>query len=269
MIPVLVARGTLLAPTWRPSAGATSRRTRTTPTRRTWIGCPSSSSARSTCAGHAGGQDWGGLIGLRLLGRPERFAGSDRQYRPPDGRRPHERRLLAGSSSRRSRPRSPSAHHRRRVHEHAGRRGWSPRMTRPSPTTPSRRAARSSRPWCRPRPMTRPTTTTRLRGRCCARSRSLSSARSATRTHHQRGDAVFRHEVPARPPAHTTIVGGATSSKRTGPELAGSLRTSSLQQLNSGGVRPRTRSWPRAGGCGSAMSTGTAPRPRRTRDRHG
>jgi len=185
MIPVLVARGhRCIAPDlvgFRPERQAGRHVDYTTPAR-DWMSellfATLDLRRRPRC-----GQDWGGLIGLRCWRTPGALRRrSDRQYRPPDGRRPMSDAFLPGSSFSKESPTFPIG-----ASSTAGARArwttrWSPRMTRPSPTTPSRRAHGSSRPWCRPRPMTRPTTTTRLRGRCCARSRSRSSARSATRT---------------------------------------------------------------------------------------
>ena len=89
-------------------------------------------------------------------------------------------------------------------------RSRSPRTTRRSPTTPTRRARASSRCWCRPRPTIRPRPRTARRGRRCARGPSRSSPRSPTRTRSRAAaTARSRREVPgcAGQP-HTTIEGG-------------------------------------------------------------
>ena len=124
-------------PTWSASAGRTSPPPgATTRTPGTSSGCVSSCSTGSTSPGITlVCQDWGGLIGLRLVGEhPDRFARVVAANTfLPTGRHPPRGRLpRAGSSSpRRWRP-SPPGHRQRRLHvgsRHRGRR----RLRRPVP----------------------------------------------------------------------------------------------------------------------------------------
>ena len=160
------------------------------------------------------GQDWGGLIGLRLVGEhPDRFARvvAANTFLPTGdtaaGRRvPQLAALLAGGRRLRGRL------HRRRPAAPPSRSPTtsSRRTTRRSPTTRTRRAHASSRRSCRPAPTIPRRRRTATRGRRCARWTSRSSPPSPTRTRSPRAATrAFQRDVPgcAGQP-HTTIEGG-------------------------------------------------------------
>ena len=93
-------------------------------------------------------QDWGGLLGLRLVGeQPDRFARvvAANTFLPTGDRDPGEA-FLPGRSSRRSAETFPTGrHHQRRLHHRPQRPRSSPPTTRRSPTSPTRRGPGSSR----------------------------------------------------------------------------------------------------------------------------
>ena len=103
-------------------------------------------------------QDWGGLIGLRLVGEhPDRFArGRTANTFLPTGEQPPGEAflelaaLLADGRGLRRR-----VHRRQRLPHRRLPPRWSTRTARRSPTTPTRPARASSRCWCRPRPTIR------------------------------------------------------------------------------------------------------------------
>ena len=165
------------------------------------------------------GQDWGGLIGLRLVGEhPERFAGS--WPRTPSCPRatpiPATPSSPGSGSPRRSRRFPPAA-----SSAAAAPSRWHPRSrrptTRPSPTSPTSRGARSSRCSCRPGPTTRPTTPTWRPGWAWPGSTGPSCVPSVTATPSPRGrTAASRSGSPVRRGSPTRRSSAAgTSSRRT------------------------------------------------------
>ncbi|MGQ9409086.1 haloalkane dehalogenase [Mycolicibacterium gilvum] len=125
-------------------------------------------------------QDWGGLIGLRLVGEhPDRFARvvAANTTLPTGDQHPGDA-FLAGQRFSQETPDFPSA-----TSSTAGvcrrwRRTSSRPTTRPSPTTRSKPARGSSRRSSRPVPTTPRRLRTGRPGRCCAASTSPSCARS-------------------------------------------------------------------------------------------
>ena len=156
-------------------------------------------------------QDWGGLIGLRLVAEQRALrARRRREHVPPDRRPPPRRRLprlaevLAGDAD------VPGRQDReRRLHDRPCRPKSSPRTTRRSRTRPTRKARGSSRCWCRPAPTTPRPTRTGRRGRSLRRwDKPFLTAFSDSDPITAGGDRVLQADVPGtngRP--HTTIEG--------------------------------------------------------------
>ena len=158
-------------------------------------------------------QDWGGLIGLRLVAEnPDRF---DRVVAAntflPTGDAPAGEAFLAWQGVLAGRRRTSTSAASSRAAAHAAVRTRSSRpTTRRSPTTRTRRARASSRRSCRSRPTIRPRRPTARRGRCSRSGRSRSSPRSATRTRSPAAAiARSRRVCPGtKGQPHTTIEGG-------------------------------------------------------------
>ena len=173
------------------------------------------------------GQDWGGLIGLRLVAEhPDRFAARRRRQHVPADRRPARRRGVppAGSGSRRRAPRLRRRRHReRRLHDRRSRPRSSPPTTRRSPTTPTRPARGSSPRWCRPARRPGRRGQPRPPGRCSRRwDKPFLTAFSDGDPITAGGDRAFQQRVPgAQGKPHTTIDGGGHFLQEdAGPELA-------------------------------------------------
>ena len=216
MIPILVAAGhrarrarsRRLRPLRQARASAT-----TTPTSATSTGCAAVLEALDLRDITLVGQDWGGLIGLRLVAEhPDRFARvvAANTFLPTGDTRPRRgvprlaevlaggrrsstsARIVQGGCTTSCRPRS------------------SPPTTRRSPTNATRRARGSSRCWCRRRP------TTRRRRRTARRGRSLRQLDEAVPYRlqrrgpdHARRRRVLQATIPgAKGQPHTTIAGG-------------------------------------------------------------
>ena len=191
---------------------------RSTPTRVTSNGCANCSSTAWTCDDVTlFGQDWGSLIGLRLVGEhPERFArvaigngglptGDERMgeafkaWQDFSQTTPelHVGNIVSGGCHGGSAPTS------------------SPPTTRRSPTSPTRRVRDSSRRWCRRHPTTRPTTPTSRRGRCSRVDQAVPLSASQQRRDHRRWRAKFIAAVPGRTLRRTRrSTAAATSCKR-------------------------------------------------------
>ena len=177
MIPVLVGRR---AARGRPGPGrlrplgqaGRAGRLHATPGTSTGCGrrCSTSSTSRDVTLV---GQDWGGLIGLRLVARAPRplRPGRRRQHRPAD-RRPADARGVPGLAAvLAGEPDVPrSAGSSTAAAPHRCRPRWWPPTTRPSPTTATR-PARGAFPALRAhrRPTTRPRRPTAPPGRCSRR----------------------------------------------------------------------------------------------------
>ena len=150
-------------------------------------------------------QDWGGLIGLRLVAAfPDRFARLVVvQYRTAGRHRLVRRvRRLAGVQPERAA--IPGRLHRqRRQHARPDARPRSPPMTRPSPTKATRKARASSRRWCRSRPNMPRSRRTAPRGRCWSRFDKpvLTAFGEQGRGDQRRREARSSSGCPARGPA--------------------------------------------------------------------
>ncbi len=158
-------------------------------------------------------QDWGGLIGLRLVGEhPDRFARvvaantflPDRRHQPGRSLLRLAEVLPGGGGV-------PHRGHRPwRVRQAA----WRPRSRRPttrrSPTSPTRRAPAPFPCSCRRGPTTPPTTPTWPPGWAWPPSTGPSCAPSATATRSPRARTATSKEriAGAKGQPHTTIVGG-------------------------------------------------------------
>ena len=219
MIPSFVAAGQrVVAPDLSASAAPTSRPQRdrlhlSAARRLAAAACSSSSISRDitlVC------QDWGGLIGLRLVAEhPERFAARRRRQhrscRPatacPARRSCAWQQVLAGDARVPGRLTSSRGGCADRLDADES----SPPMTRRFPTRPTRRARGSSRCWCRPRP------TIRRRRRTGAAWEVLSAWNEAVPHRLQRQGPdhraaptrVLQQRIPgAQGQPHTTITGG-------------------------------------------------------------
>ena len=175
------------------------------------------------------GQDWGGLIGLRLVAEhPDRFRRVvTANTGLPTGDTGHGEAFMAWQKFSQEMPEFPvGPDRRRRLHLVSAGRRWSPATTPRSPTSPTRRGRGSSRSSSRPGPTTRPADANRRGlGRLAAGSTSPSCAPSATAT--------------PSPPAPTR--GSSTEVPGTrGPEPHDHRRR---RPLPPGGRGPAT--WPR------------------------
>ena len=189
MVPPLVAAGHQRAwcPTWSASAGPTSRPTAaTTPTPRhvEWM--------RAALFDRLDlrdvtlvGQDWGGLIGLRLVAEhPDRFRRVVAANTGLPDRRPSAHRRLR-RWRRFSQEVARAARRRDRLGGHgddARRRTSSPPTTRRSPTSRYKEGARQFPILVPASPTTRPPMPTGAPGRCSRLRPALPLARSATGT---------------------------------------------------------------------------------------
>ena len=136
------------------------------------------------------GQDWGGLIGLRLVGEhPDRFARvvAANTFLPTGDTNPGEAFFAWQRFSQEVEVFPTGGIVRGGCAKPARSRGARPPTTRRSPTSPTRRARGSSPCWCRRAPTTRPTTPTSPPGWAWPPSTGPSSAPSATATPSPRG----------------------------------------------------------------------------------
>ena len=195
------------APTSRPSAP-------TTRTRATSSGCAPRCSTRSTCAtSRSSCQDWGGLIGLRLVGEhPDRFARvvAANTFLPTGDTPPGEAFLDWQHFSQTVEDFDVGFIVGMRLRDRARRRRDRRRTTRRSPTTPTRPARASSRCSCRPRPTIPASAANRKAWETLrAFDKPFLTAFSDKDPITRGGDRAFQREVPgcAGQP-HTTIEGG-------------------------------------------------------------
>ncbi len=175
------------------------------------------------------GQDWGGLIGLRLVAEhPERFRRVVAANTGlPTGDMDMGEAFLAWQQFSQEVPDAARGPHRgRRLRLGGPTPRWSRPMTPPSPTSPTKREHASSPCSCPPVPTTPPPTPTGGRGRFWASSTSPSCAPSATATPSPTGaDRLFRDLVPGtRGQNHTTITGaGHFLQEDKGADLAAAV----------------------------------------------
>ena len=166
-------------------------------------------------------QDWGGLIGLRLVAEhPERFARVVVAQHVPADRRPRPRRgvprlaaVLPGGAGVADRP------DRARRHADRPRRRGRRRLRRPLPRrVATRRAPASSRCSCRPRPTTPPPSPTAGPGRVLEQfDKPFLSAFSDSGPDHRRAPTATSRSASPAPRASRTprSSAAATSSRRT------------------------------------------------------
>ena len=175
------------------------------------------------------GQDWGGLIGLRLVAEhPDRFARVvAANTMLPTATTTPATRSSRGRSTRRRRRSSTSAGSSRAERRRRWRPRWSPRTTRRSPTRPTRKARGSSRCSCRRVP-----TIPRRRPNRAAWDvfrewkKPFLTAFSDKDAITRGGERVFQSIVPgAAGREHPTIAGaGHFLQEDAGPELAAGRR---------------------------------------------
>ena len=172
------------------------------------------------------GQDWGGLVGLRLVAaQPDRYRARRRRATPVCrlARASPATRSSAGRSSRRSRRSSPSATSSTPAAQPTCRQRSSPPTTRRSPTSRTRPGRASSRRSFRRRPTIRNQRRTRHAWVTLSQfDKPFLTCFSDLDPITKGGDAPFRAKVPgAQGQPHTTIEGASHFLQEDrGPELA-------------------------------------------------
>ena len=171
-------------------------------------------------------QDWGGLLGLRLVGENPRA--SRAWWRPTRSCRPATRRRARpssrGASSRRRRRALPRGRDREGRLRHAARARGRRRLRRALPRrVATRRARASSRCWCRSRPTIPRPRPNRAAWEVLERfEKPFLTAFSDLRPDHARLDAPLQARIPgAQGQPHTTHRGGGHFLQEdSGEELA-------------------------------------------------